>query len=107
MTISLPADLTRRLSALLREYGEMIAYASPDGTATWSIKGSVQSPAAAGLVGDMDQEAYVVFFAATDVPTVPLRMGTLLVRGVRRVIEEVVLESPGGIPTTYMLRVRG
>jgi hypothetical protein len=107
MSVSLPADLTQRLSALLSKFGESVTYTSPDSSITWTVNGSVQAPSQAGLVNDMDQDGMILFLAATDVPSAPIQMGTMLVRGIRRTVEEVVLESPGGIPTTYMLRVRG
>jgi hypothetical protein len=107
MSIVLPADLAQRLKGILAAFGEPVTYTSPDGSVTWTAMASIQSPVAAGLVGDIDQDAMILFISALDVPVAPVKMGTFLVRSIRRTIEDVVLETPGGSPTNYMVRARG
>jgi hypothetical protein len=105
--MALPLDLISPLRKLIGLFGESVTYTSPDGTETWTIVASVQVPVEAQLMQDFDQNALMVFVVAADVNVVPVSMGTVLVRGRTRTVEEVVVEAPQGIAIYYRLRVRG
>lgn len=104
---NLPRDLIPHLTRILNAFGETVTYTSPDGAVTWSASASIQSPSPVPLLQDIDQEFFLVYVSAADVPAPPVNMGRVTLRGRPRSVESVVCEAPQGIPVYYMLRVGG
>jgi hypothetical protein len=96
-----------QVARAIRMFGEPVDIIYREGGTTITVSASVQRPIADGLVGDFDQDGFVVYIAHDDI-TVPLqKFDRIRVRGELRSVESSQVETLKGEEICYMARVRG
>jgi hypothetical protein len=96
----------RAVESIIRRYGEPVEIYPRVGQST-ICTASVQRPQADQLINEMDQDAFLIYVASSDVVQEPLKFDRIRVRGDMRTIDEVQVENYEGQPVVYMMRVRG
>jgi hypothetical protein len=95
------------ITDVIRSHGEQVEYRAQTGGVGKIVRASVQSPADAMLVGDMDQEVFTVFIALPDLPVQPQRFDRMLLRGRERNVDGVDVEKWADTPIAWRMIVRG
>lgn len=104
---ALPSSLTADIDAVIQTYGETVTYRPRDG-AEQTLKASVQSAAEAGIIGELQQEGYVVFLSYRDLTTQPLQNDRIIIRGKSRTVAaDAWALSAGGTTYAWQVRVLG
>lgn len=109
MSFTLPPGFQGIIGQFITNCGDEVVWTQQDGGVPMTLRGSVQRPATATIVGDAIQEGFLVYLPGDAFPSGvrPARFDRLTVYGEDRAIEEAVPIEAAGLIHAWQLRVLG